>query len=102
MKPNETETGERHEIKTKHGNWYLWVSPSSIMLTIPAENAEKNAEIRVLSEAMTRLASKGINAGMNLSDVAEQLVKADGGRKTIVGKVADVIAEYVECHRGNL
>jgi hypothetical protein len=93
-------TGKRIAVKTKFGNWYLFISDKDIMVTVAEENAPRQAEIRVMIEAVCRIASKGMAAGLSLSDVATQMQKADMGRASVLGKISDAITDYAESHKG--
>jgi hypothetical protein len=89
-------SGKKKTIKTTFGKSYFWVSDEDIMLTIPCENFPKHVELRVTTEAICRLASKGMKARLSMDDVIAQFRKSDGGRNTILKDLADGMAEYLD------
>jgi hypothetical protein len=88
-------SGKRRRISTVHGNAYLFVAPDDIMVTVAAENDPRNAETRALSESVCRIASKAMKAGLPMEDIVEQLRKADHGRSSILGAIADGMEDYI-------
>ena len=91
--------GNRVVLKTKYGNWYVFVSEKDFMVTVPLENDPQHAEIRATVEALCRISSKGLKMGLTLSEVATQLLKADMGRNTVIKKISEVITDYIDTHK---
>lgn len=93
---NDETTGQRHRIRTEAGNNYMWISDESIMITVADENDIKNAQERAYIESNCRIASKAMAQGVSMMAVAEQMEKADAGRCSLLGKMAQIMREYCE------
>jgi hypothetical protein len=91
-------TGNRVLIQHKGENWHFFISEKDLMATVPAENLPENSEMRGMVEALCRVSSKAMKIGLTLGDVAGQIGKANSGRNTILGKMAEAINEYDKCH----
>jgi len=96
---NDETTGQRHRIKTDDGNNYMWISDESIMVTVADENASKNAKERAYIESNCRIASKAMAGGTPMITIAEQMEKADAGRCSLLGKMAQIMREYCEVRK---
>jgi hypothetical protein len=95
MELNEV-AGKRHRIITPEGNAYLFVSENDIQLTVADENSPKQREIRAATEALCRLASKAMKAGLPMLQIAEQFEKADMGRYGLLSEVAAKMREFAK------
>lgn len=96
-KDNEVINGKREMIPTVFGKTYFFVSQNDIMLTIAEENKHQQRDLRVTTETICRLVSKGLKARLSMEEVIEQMRKSDGGRGTIVAELADRMEKYLQC-----
>jgi 2-keto-3-deoxy-L-rhamnonate aldolase RhmA len=83
--------GKRHRLTSPFGNGYLFVGPSDLMMTVAEENNPVHGQLRAMTEAICRLASKGMKERLTMGVVAEQLRKADSGRCKILSDIAECI-----------
>jgi len=91
---NDETIGKRHKIETPDGNNYFFIADRDIMVTVADENDPKNAKERAYIESNCRLASKLMAAGVGMDIVAEQMEKADAGRCSLLGKMAEIMQNY--------
>jgi hypothetical protein len=92
---DDTQTGYRHRIKGIFGNSYVFISETDIMLVVADENNPQHAPMRAMGEAVCRLASKAMAAGLPMLAISEQLRAADSGRCTILSDLAMVMEQFV-------
>jgi hypothetical protein len=100
MVMNDEQAGTKYRIATIFGNSYLYVSGNDIMLTIADENQREQAQLRATTEAICRISSKAMKHGLPMSDIIEQLKKADSGRCTILTDIAQKMEEF--CGKNNV
>ena len=88
--------GKRYKIESNAGQFYFFISENNIMSIVPNENHPKNTPMRVLFESLCRISSLALKNKVTLSEVAEQLKKADRKRGTVVGVLSERICNYCE------
>ena len=95
MELNEV-AGKRHRIVTPEGNAYSFISENDVMITLADENAPQQRQVRAATEAMCRIASKAMKAGLPMLEIADQLEKADMGRYGLLSEVAAKMREFAK------
>jgi hypothetical protein len=95
-KSNDETSGKRVRLSDEHGNNYLFIAEQDILVTVADENDPKRAKERAYIESNCRIASKAMHAGVPMIEVAEQMKKADAGRGSLLGQMAEIMVGYAE------
>lgn len=81
----------RDRLYTPQGNAYLITYDGGMMITTGDENNPQNRDGRAYLEAICRISSKAMPAGVKKSVIAEQLRKAGVGRNAVLCQIADIL-----------